>query len=216
MAEFAFFGIWEDSKTILEQLIEIDKFIFILDRWYEEPKPEILKVLTEDEKSTLERMRSIYLYSADYSIFPPFFPDDSSEDLFRIFPLQSGPAIKLTIPFLDIDKEGMNTLGLGLLIYQSKYWHPETLEYYSPPQTLKDAFKLVKKIISQHCERRFIPFHGFTAEGKEIHRVRTLYISKCGMELVRRGDAYVYVGRNGYLTDKDLAKNRQDVDLSVE
>jgi hypothetical protein len=216
MAEFTFYGSWEDSIAILDRLIQLNQFTFIVNKRYSEPVPLTFNNLNADQNSDLEAIHNLFLYSERYSLYPPYFVQVKADKTWFIDPPPSGPALDLGLPKLRYESTIENTvLGRGILIYQSKYWHPETLEYYSPPQALKDAFKLVKKIITQNCEKRYISFRYF-GEGQEKHQILTLFIGKFGMELIRRGNACINMGINGYITDSDLSKNRQSVKLPIE
>ncbi len=214
MAEFTFYGVWEDSIAILDQLIQSCRFTFIIDKPYEEPKEYTFTSLNENVECVLFKTPIMYLKSDQYSIFPPYF-SKSTTNLWRIFPLRSGPFLNLDLPQIQrtIDKI---ILGKGWLIYQSKYWHPETLEYYSPPEALRDAFNFVKKIIIQNCVKRYIPFQYFTTQGAEKYQVRTLYIGRFGIELVREEGFYINIGGEGLLTYDDLFNRRVDVEKQIE
>src|SRR5438874_9967260 len=138
MGDFYFYGTWKDTWALLEAITSQERFEFIVDMWYSEAKPIRFKTLTNELRSIIEKQPRLYLWSEEYSRFPPYFSTPTSNGLMRIDLTRSGPALDLSLP-------GVVTMGkqvgltLGRLGYQPRQVHPRTRETFGPSSALKAA-----------------------------------------------------------------------------
>ena len=97
MAEFDFYGTWEDSYVQLDRLAHLSRFILVVDMDYEEPVVLQSRILSEDFMAVVKQRPHLYLYSDEYSRFPAGF-HTSGRGFMWIDPHISGPALLLDLP----------------------------------------------------------------------------------------------------------------------
>jgi len=117
MADFFFYGTWEDSRTYLETLVHLERFTFVVDMWYTEPVALQFTTVTDDVESTVHKRRRLYLWSDECSQFPPNFGEPTPNELMMISLSGSGPALDLKLPAC-FELKGKLSVGIGWLGYQ--------------------------------------------------------------------------------------------------
>jgi hypothetical protein len=215
MAQFDFYGSWEDSRTYLEKLIHQQRFTFVIDMWYTERVPFLFKTLTEDTENVLQKHSRVYLWSDDYSRFPPGFGEPNSTGQMMIRPTEGGPALDLTFPHCFRHNEKFQ-LGSGMLFYQPTYHNPETGEWYKPPEALKQAYKEVQALLRKAMVKRYICSQTVTTEGIIKPIIMPLWIGSDAIKLLEAGMVEILFGRDDWKTGKDLAKTRSELEPLVD
>lgn len=203
MAESTFYCSWEDTLAILEALVNLKRFTFIVDLPDEEPELYQFEELSAKTLEILNKHTTVYLWSKDFSQFPPITP---------IFPIRSGPALELFLG-KEKEKDGLLRLGYGSLHYQSYYQNPDTNEIYRPPEKLKQAYKGVQSLMHKFMEKRYKLL--WVADEKSLKQVvDTYWIGKHGIQLLEREEAIIGYGSEFWVTAKDLKKKKEDLIFS--
>ena len=213
MAEFNFYGCWQDSLEILTKLAIEGKFRFFFDKHYDQPEPTWLNILEDGCQDEIESPVKLGLWSSDYSIFPLAFESYAyqGKTYYEIKHSYSGPALSLLLPANYINNSSGIQLGHGWASYPSVFYHPRTLEPYTPPETLKSAFTEIKKTIKAYSEKRYIPSLRINSKGELKPIIETLWIGKKGLSLIERGEAMIFIRHDAVFSQTNLAKNRSDL-----
>lgn len=53
MAEFFYYGVWEDSWNLVEELCRLRRFTFVHDEWYSDRVPVTFSALTPEVQELL-------------------------------------------------------------------------------------------------------------------------------------------------------------------
>jgi hypothetical protein len=206
MAEFNFYGAPEDFWAQLDRLITTDRFRFFLDLSSKEKKPYEFTILTEEIKQSLKINHTIFLWSKEYSEFPLFF-NQSSNGLFRIFPLIGGPLLELHLPHANPHETGIRLIA-GNLMHQASYSIADTGCRFAASENLKLAYKDVIKLFKQNMVKRYTQVQ-IARNGIFRDEVATLWIGNNAMELLETGKAAIQAGQ--WKEGKDLYKDRTKV-----
>jgi len=210
MAQSSFYGTWEDSWAYLEKLIRLDRFTLIVDMWYIKREPFQFKTLTEDIKRVLQKRPHIYLWSDEYSRFPPDFGEPTSNGLMMINSTRGGPALDLTLPHC-FEREGKLCLALGGFTYQPLCQNPETGEWYKPPEALKQAYKEVQALLRKGMVKRYMRSRTATSKGIIKPIIMPLWIGLDAIKLLEAHTAWILFGNDDWKTGADLAKARGEL-----
>jgi hypothetical protein len=192
MADFFFYGTWEDSWMYLETLVHLERFTFAIDMWYAEPAPFQFETMTDEVENIVRKRRRLYLWSSEYSRFPFVFSAPTSNGLMMIDPTVSGPVLDLSLPDC-FDVEGRLSIGLGSLGYQPQYENPETGELYKPPEALKQAYKEIRALLQKGMVKRFARSRSITEFGIKP-AVESLWVGANAVTLLETGTADILVG----------------------
>lgn len=208
MAEFNFFASWPDTLNMLGKILNTKLYKIIIHAAYEEPIPTELKSISENEIKFLKKNHSVFLWSEAYSFFPIKFWTPDSHAYTGIYELESGPVLHLSLA--DIyQKQERFRVGAGRISYSSYFIHPETHEKYSPPESLKQAFKSLKSLLQKDMVKRYWP-HTFwsVARADDITVAETLWIGSDAMKLLERENHYILWGQDTWLSLADLVVSR--------
>jgi len=192
MADFYFYGTWEDSWTYLETLIHLERFTFVVDMWYTEPVPLQFRTVTADVESIVRKRPRLYLWSDEYSQFPPVFGNPTSHGLMMIHLSEGGPALDLALPAC-FELKGKLSVGIGSLGYQPQYQNPETGEWYKPPETLKRAYREMRALLQKSLVRRYAWSRSITGRGIRPE-IKTYWVGPNAAALLEAGEADIMVG----------------------
>lgn len=209
MAEFTFYCIWDDSLDYLCNLVNLGRFIFIVDMWYASNNVYQFTKLTDAVLDVLHKRPRLYLWSDEYSQYPPYLANPSPNKATMIDPIFSGPALDLTLPH-GVENDGVIRLGYGILMYQPYYVIPGTYESYKPPENLKQAYRDVQKILRKGMIKRFMQNKVQTIRGDLETKDRIFWIGLNAIKLVDENKAGIQL--HGYvknfITGIDLLKTK--------
>lgn len=145
----------------------------------------------------------IYLFSDAFSLFPPYLK--SPNQLTLIDERKSGPALTLDLP-PAYECEEKICLGAGNLRYMSFYQNPDTDELYKTPETLKETFKEIRKLIQHKSERYYARARLLRSKGW-VDTIETFWIAPHAVQLLRNGQTQIRI--NGVFQDWNaLSKKR--------
>ena len=201
MAQFGFYGCWEDSLQLLKMLIDLKRFTFVLDKWYSSPQPFQFTSLSDEVLSEVATARRLYVWSEVYSLYPAQFLWTTDREVGRIDPENGGPALDLFLP-TTYEHDGKHGISLGWFAYQSKYYSPIDGEAYKPPEALKETFKELKSMLQKKMTRRFLPLSNLY-DDKRLPACQTLWVGVYGAAKLEAGDADLWISGE-YKTNKDL------------
>lgn len=204
MAEFEFYGTFEDSWTQLERLVAANRFTFLIDMAYKERKPFEFKELTEEIKQILIRHPKVFLWSDVYSRFPPFFTQ-SNDGIFSIYPLKGGPSLELSFP-RSFEHETKTRLVAGYLMHQTSYANAEIGGNYIVPEELRHAYAVVKQILQRNLVKRYAQVHIFR-NGLPRDEVDICWIGQNALALLDAGTAEIQIAGQ-WRKSTDLHANR--------
>lgn len=211
MAQFDFYGTWEDSLTFLETLVRLDRFTFVVDMWYTEPVPFQFKTLTDEVVAVVRKRTRVYLWADEYSRFPPYFGEPTDE-LWMINPTHGGPALDLSLPAC-FEREGKLCLASGNLFYQPQYCNPETGEWYKPPEALKRAYYEVRALLRKGMVKRYVRSRT-VVNGAIKPTIEPLWIGPNAMALLEKSEAGILI--DGWQTGTDLRKIRSELEPLID
>ncbi len=210
MAEFCFFGTWEDSLAWLEMLCQMRRFTFVDDGWYTTPVSRQFTSVPGGPPEWLRKPATLFLWADSYSRFPPVFTKLKSDDLMRIDLVRGGPAMRLGLPAC-FEREGRPSVGRGYLEYQSEYQNLETGEWYKPPEALKQAYSELRTLLRRSMVKRFAWQHTMTKLGLRP-MIETYWLGRHAAELLDEGKADILVGHESvWKTGAELYKRKSDM-----
>lgn len=211
MADFYFYGTWEDSWRYMEILACMRRFTFVVDMWYTEPIPVQFETLTDEVKDIVYKQRGLYLWSKEFSRFPPIFGKPTSSGLMRIHLSESGPALDLVLPAC-FEYEGRLSVGLGWFGYQPQYQNPETGEWYKPPEALKRTYQEIRTLLRKNMVKRFVRSRIITGHGIRP-TIDTLWLGRDAAALLETGKADILVGDESmWKRGAELKKTRGELE----
>lgn len=211
MAEFTFFGVWEDSLQILTALVDTHLFTFVVDKAYIDKNFLAFQSLNDQIIREIRHRNKVYLWSKEYSHYPPYM-EALPSGKWDIYEFRGGPALNLAL-FGSSIKDGLTRLGYGSISYLSYYLHPGTDEPYKPPVELKESFKYALKIISPFLEKRYVLARILTAKSVFETSIEPLRIGRHGLQLIE-SDQAVLKGYGKLLKRSDLYINKEDIPIS--
>lgn len=190
MSEFRFYGGWPDALEIVDYLVHLGRFTFVLDRWYSKPQPQVLDRLTSDLEPILRQRKHVFLWSKVYSPFRIDFSDPGAQGLSMIDPVRSGPMLDLNLPDCFVRDETM-FLGTGNLSHQARYQDLTTGELYGPPAALIQDYRQIRASICKNMVRRFVAHEAPTPYGWKW-KAESIWITKRGVSLLEAGQAMLW------------------------
>ena len=180
MAQFDFYGSWEDSWQVVESILLNKKIKVLPDMWYVEPVPKYFTKLNEELKQLLLKKRRLFLAHNEVSIYQPLFKQCKTGVMtgkYSIFSDWGGPFLDLTLPgFFDI--EGVIQLGPGTLTYPKFVQHPKTLQIEQTGPEIKEAYKEICGVIKKVMIRQKRNSKNFLigADGLNVMKTKDVYI----------------------------------------
>lgn len=149
MAQFDFFGTWEDSWEILEKVIMTFNCKLIPDLWYSSEIINMYEAVTEDLKLHLVKRRHLFiLKQIDEVSMNGFLKNRAihSNGQYRIDPEIFGETIELTLPAC-YKNNNITMLGLGMLTYCREYYNFTKNSWEKPTNELKTFYADLRKVI---------------------------------------------------------------------
>jgi hypothetical protein len=215
MAEFDFYGTWLDMQAILKKLVLMEEFNFVIDKWYLEPKLIQFKNLTEENLLMIKEHRKFYLWSEEYSRFPPKLSSPTSNGNMMIDILDCGPAIELVLP-AQFECENKMCFRDGFIMYQAQYFNRETREIYKPSEVLKSTFYQIKSLIQKSMIKRFLRTERIAQTGEWKVFIEVIWIGLDALQMIESNKAEILWGRDRHISGSDLAKNRNEISMDIE
>jgi hypothetical protein len=211
MAEFNFFGSWKDTIDILIQLLDSQPFRVIADIAYIEPLAYEVKSITDDTLNVLKRNHHIFLASESYARYPIKFSEPNKGGHIGVLQLESGPLMDMLLS--DVyEANGKWRVGRGRIAYPPYFIIPNTNNAYKPPQKLKDAFALSKKIIQKNMTRRYWRWMVEVGKSGETRpTIETLWIGKDAIDLIETKEYLIKWGRDIWITASDLQRDPNNI-----
>ena len=207
MAEFQFYGTWNDARSCLEAITALGPFTFVLDKWYAEPIPKQFTVLDENSIEAVRKDPGVYVLSAHYTRFPVRFGRPTPTGLMRIWSTESGVSLHLSLP-TEHDHQGRLRVGMGLLSYQAEYHDPVTGQRYMASEELKRVYAHIRSVLRRQMVKRYVA-STIVQKGCFIPTVERLWIGRSAIALLDAGQADILV--NGeFRQGSDLRKTRAD------
>jgi hypothetical protein len=193
MAQFDFFGSWNDSKNILNQIITFGDIKIIPNMAYRKPEVLQLQTISEIELEIIRKNHSVFLASDTFARFPiKFWGPDSRGDL-SIHQLLSGPIMIMGLP--DIyEEDGMLRMGAGDIRYPPHFINPITNQEYSPPEAMYSVFKSVKKMIQKSMVKLTWKYERSLANGEMRPDVQNFWIAKDAYIRMQKEPCYIKFG----------------------
>jgi len=210
MAEFNFYGSWQDTITILEQLLNTKLFRIIADIAYNEPIVYEINSLSIDAQSVLKQNHHIFLESNSYSRYPIKFSEPNKGGYIGILQLRSGPLINMMLPD-EYTSNNKWRVGRGRIAFPPYFVIPNTYDSYKPPQELKDIFALSKKIIQKNMVKQYWRWSKVGMSGIANPSIETLWIGKDAINLLETKGYFIKWGQDVWITASDLYKKRDDL-----
>jgi hypothetical protein len=207
MAEFDFWGTWEDSRIYLERLAQLRQFVFVVNKAYEELIPLQFTALTDETWAIVQQRPYLYLRSEEYSKFAPSFNEPIKGSVW-IFSVRSGPALELSLPYCA-EQEGKWCIGSGDVMYQPLYHNPETGEWFKPTESLKRAFSQVRALLRQSMVKRFVRVR-IASNGIIRPEIMPVWIGRNAMAALEAGTAWLCLARE-FKTAADLGKTPDEL-----
>lgn len=208
MAQFDFYGTWSDSEKYIDVLSRSGSYTFVADMWYAGPIPLQFTRWTDESRAILKDSRRIFLWSDQYSQFPPQFSKPTSKGLMRIDPAYCGPALDLSLPPY-FEQDGKMRLVAGNLFYQLQYFDPVTGKSYKPHEALKSAYKDAKSLLCKEMQRWFVASQ-VVRNGEFISTIETIWIGLHAAAVLTAKQAEIQI--NGeWRQGEDLSRNRSKV-----
>ena len=153
MAEFDFYGTWNDDWRILGQVAAGTGARLIPDKWYETKQPEIYTELTEELKRDLMKKRGVFVCPSDAPLYPDCGLVQQTEGIMRgrysVRHRELGDSLDLTLPSC-FEKDGMLRLGNGSLFLAPQYYHHVTSSWERPAESLKVFYQEVRRILKRN------------------------------------------------------------------
>lgn len=153
MAQFDFFGTWEDSWRLLQEIIKFNDVTFVPDLIYDSPEPIFINTINEEAKEYIKIKRHLYIWGKLFSKYPPLLLRRESgpkEGTYYVQVDYSGPSLELILPAC-FEENGLINLNTGMVTYSKEYLNPESGNWENPSKELKDVYKnictLLKKSI---------------------------------------------------------------------
>ncbi len=155
MPQFDFWGNWEDSWSVLRDFVERQDIVVIPDRWYEMPKAEMFRNITEEVKKLLSDRRRMFILSGNTELRAQSFEQQEigpRRGMYR-FHAALGEALDLTLPACY--QEGSVTrLASGTLTYPREVFDWTSEQWRKPREELRNLYTQMCAVIKSHCLRR--------------------------------------------------------------
>ncbi len=181
MSEFLFYGTWDDTWRVLNELLAREGPSLVAALAYHFPKPVYVRSLTSHAREILQKRRRVYVFAEDFSVRPPCLVQQMSGPLAGkhfVYLAGGGPGLELALPHAQID-EGVWQLDAGRLTHPHDFWDPERGKWQRPPAALKAGFTDVRARIRGQVEQHW--------------PIRDLWVGPDAWDLVRAGKARIRV-----------------------
>lgn len=181
MAEFQFYGTWDDTWRVLKRILAREGTAFVADLAYHFPRPVWIRHLTSQAKEILHRRRRVYVFGEDFSLRPPCLVQPMTGSVAGkhfVYLAGGGQGLELALPNCQLD-EGVWQLDAGRLTYPHEFWDAERGRWEKPTTALKAAFTDVKARMRTELEQH-LP-------------IRDLWIGPAAWDLVTAGKARIRV-----------------------
>lgn len=211
MAIFSFYGTAKDSLEWLRQLVELDRFVFVLERVYTNDEVFQFTKLTQSVLEKIGSPISLLLFSTEYSRYPPQLGKPDSLGRMTIDPTYSGPALDITLP-KTYRKDDRTGLGMGRLIYQPVYFVPSSSNrVYKPPMQLKRDYVQVQKLLKKNMTRIFAKNLVFK-EHTFLDQVESYWVGSEALRLLESGQADILQGPEWrWVMGKDVRRSKEEL-----
>ena len=219
MAEFDFYGTWEDDWDLLQKLTNLGQFAFVMDKPYTEPVPFEFTDSSADFEAMLRERPRVYLLSEEYSRFSLQFHEVRGHWI--IDEMSSGPALTLDLPTC-FERDGKLCLREGYLGHLAHYQDPETKQSYKAPQALKRAYEKTRALLRKGMAKGYLGCRNWTPLGDYRPRTDLFWIAPNAIAMIESGLAGILLGQANFalgetwVTGADLAKTRAEVRLPDE
>ena len=212
MAEFNFYCIWDDSLAFLNDLIHLNRFTFVVVMGYSTNEICQFTSLSDKAHECLNKRPHLYLWSEEYSRFPPRLEEPTFSGFWFLDMFGSGPFLELYIPKGE-ENEEITEIGHGFLRYQPYFCYPGTNVTYKPPETLKYAFRDLQKLLSKHMGRRYMKHVVYTHNWVRKIKVDTFWIGLNALNLIDEEKGGIQWGYDKvWYTKKNLMKTRRELE----
>lgn len=210
MAQFDFYGDWEDSIVILKELFHLNGLTLILNKYYQEPNPIILKQLDDDVLLLLKNKPRMLIWSDLFSIFPPqFFKFKDGDMMIQIN--ESGPGFELEL-CRSSEKSDKLRLIPGMLFRPPQFYHPVSKTPYKLSDDILIEYSKIKQTICHSLEKRYFASQKITINGKITPIAEPIWIGKHGLTLIESDTAFINIYRRN-IGKEDIKKHKDDVML---
>ena len=179
MSQFSFLGTWDDSWRIVGSILERGDISLIPDLNYDDPKPAYISALNEEVKELLKRRPNLFLWSTQFSLFPPCMvrmAGGAAAGKYFLSLSRDGPGLELTLPGC-YEADGVLNLACGTLSYQRLTFNSQTGRWEKPTLELQAGYKEITKTIKRHLVRH--KFH------------KPIWTGRDALTLIERGTARV-------------------------
>lgn len=201
MAEFDFFGTWNDTINLLKIIYETKNAKVVAKKAYRSPKE---KVIDFNNKTDIELIRKNY----SVIIFPELIPTQdicfsyiTSRKNYVIDLFRSGPIIDVGLAD-KFGEEGDYRLGMGHIQIPPYFIDPKSNKQYSPPNELKNYYLLIKRKFQKILIRKFFKYEKFV-NNEFQQKILPIWLGKDAMRLLKEKKAYIDWGQR-HLLGSDL------------
>lgn len=145
MSEFSFLGTWNDSRAILNSILDGGEFCLIPDLKYDGPTPLYFKDLDDRVETILKDRRHLFIWGHSFSLFPPVLErieEGPNAGRYSIRLCKGGPGLELTLPACYEDGGTLN-LAPGTLSCPTKWLNPKENAWRKSSAEIAAAFKII-------------------------------------------------------------------------
>jgi hypothetical protein len=189
MTEFNFLGSWQDTLTILQQILDLKTIRVLADVAYREPLPFEVNSLSASTQNTLKKNYRVFLETNTCSLYPIKFSKPNNNGYVGIQQLESGPLMGFSLPHTYKDN-GKLIVGGGHIEYPPNFLIPYTNTSYKPPQELRKVYQQIKIMIQKNMVKRYWCWTRKIFGGEIISSKEILWLGK---------DAFELIYNNGYV-----------------
>ena len=179
MAQFDFFGTWNDWWGILGHILATKVYSLIPDLKYDKPEPLFVTKVDDSVKTMILDRRNGFIWSPIFSRFPlsmELIKEGQNAGKYFVSPTRGGPCLRLVLPPC-YEEDRIIHLGRGMLSCPKWTITPFTKVPEKPSAELRLGFKEVKEIIKNRIVYLKDPFK--------------IWIGQHGKELVEEGRAVI-------------------------
>ncbi|HJT34424.1 MAG TPA: hypothetical protein VJ783_20500 [Pirellulales bacterium] len=155
VAEFSFFGTWNDSWELLGSILEVEGPKFVPDLKYDTDEPLFISTVDDSFKAMMLERRHTFIWSSNFSVFPPLLRRISAgaaKGKYFVDLSARGPALELTLPVCYRGARGLE-LGAGVLAYGRRTFNPSNGAWEGPSGQLIRGYAEVKNRLKDRLVR---------------------------------------------------------------
>ena len=212
MAEFRFYALRAEAYDWIDGLSRLHRFRFVLRMPYYEPQPVEFDRLTDQIVEKLAHCSSVFLFSDEYSRYPPVLngpmKSDEGPPWYDLSQSLGGPSLDLELPINYLSVQHLRIVH-AVLHYQPYYGDPTGEEWQKPPEALKRAFQDVRTLLCRQMEKRYA-LARMTRGGKTIREIKPVWVGRKALELLDAGKAVIAPGYR-WITGRGLHRSRSDL-----